>query len=54
MKENIPDHRLGIDFIYNKAMEITDNGNLPDGFDWDTFEVIFSAIKSKGGQFSED
>jgi len=39
------------DFIYNWAMEVANNGNLPDGYDWDVFGFIYCAVESKGGEF---
>jgi hypothetical protein len=30
-------------------MEVANNGNIPDGYDWDVFGHIYSAVESEGG-----
>ena len=37
-----------LDFIYNGAMDVANNGNLPDRYDWDVFDCIYNA-ESEGG-----
>jgi hypothetical protein len=40
-----------LDFIYNEAMKVVNNGNLLDGFNWDFFGRIYCAVESEGGQY---
>jgi hypothetical protein len=42
-----------LDFLYNGAMEVANNGNVPDGYDWDVFGCIYSAVETEGGEFIE-
>jgi hypothetical protein len=37
-----------LDVMYVGAMEVTNNGNLPDGYDWDMFGHIYSAVNLRG------
>ena len=40
-----------LDFIYNEAMKVVNNGNLLDGYNWDFFGRIYCAVESEGGEF---
>ena len=42
-----------LDFIYNEAMKVVNNGNLLDGFNWDFFGRIYCAVESEGEQFTD-
>ena len=40
-----------LEFQYNGAMEVANNRNVPDGYDWDIFSRICSAVESDEGEF---
>ena len=38
-----------LELINNGAMDIANEGNLPDDFNWDVFGCFFDAVEAEGG-----
>ena len=44
-----------LEMINHGAMEVVNEGNLPDDFNWDVFGRFFGAVEAEGGDYvSED
>ena len=42
-----------LELISNGAMEVANEGNVPDDFDWDVFGRFFDAVEAEGGNDEE-